>query len=610
MSRMTRRLSVPAVSTLATLMALTTAAAQQPAPPRDAASLPRGTASISGVVVAEGPQATPIRRVTLTLAGAELGPRRAAVSDDDGRFTFTDLPAGRFTLTGARAGYVPAAYGATRGWRSQGVPIAVAAGQRLDGLSFRMMKGAAITGRVTDELGQPFQGAYVVVGELRTFGGEMRFVRAPGPEEWETDDRGVFRAYGLPPGRFIVSAQRPGVGTLEPTSAALIEWAQSSGALAGGRPSSMPEPPRRIGYVPVYFPGTADPATAASLTLAAGEERAGVDIVLGTVPKATIQGRVTGSSGDAVAGVEVFAFPVGEVAGIDLMGIPPLGHTNAQGGFTMDGVAPGRYTLLAQSQTRTTQAAPRAPRQPPSAAGMLWARADVVVDGRDVRDVALQLQPGAPVSGRVVFENRTGPLSADLRRTTVRIAPPPSAQGAYITLPPVEIGADGAFTIEGVGPGSYLLSVAAPGPAASPAWMITSVTAAGQDLIAMPLDMSPGVPVSGIVVTLTDRVTELSGVLQDAGGRPAPDYFVVAFPADRRLWTLGEDRLRPPARPSSDGRYRIPALLPGEYYLAALTEMQPDDHLDPTFLELLLPSAIRVTIAAGEKKVQDIRLKK
>jgi len=601
--RALRPFCAAAVTILATLAA---GASQQQAPPRDAASIPRGGASISGVVVADGPQRTPIRRVTLTLAGPELGPRRAAVSDDDGRFSFMDLPAGRFTLTGARAGYVPSAYGATRGWRSQGVPIVVNAGQAVGGLELRMMKGAAITGRVTDELGRPVQGAYVVVGELRTFGGEMRFVRAPGPEEWETDDRGVFRAYGLPPGRFIVSAQRPQFRTVEPTSAAMIEWAQSAGAASGGRLAPMPEPPRRVGFVPVYFPGTTDPSTAASLQLTAGEERAGVDIVVGTVPKATVQGRVTGAAGDGAPGIEVYAFPVGEVAGIDLMGIPPFGHTDAQGNFTMDSVSPGRYTLLAQLEAPSAEE--RRARAP--GAGTLWARADIVVDGRDIRGVALQLQPGAPVSGRVVFENRAAPLSAELRRTTVRIAPPSGAPGAYITLPPVEIGPDGAFTIDGVGPGTYLVSVTPPGSNESPSWMISSSTVAGQDLLGSPLDVSPGAPVSGIVVTFTDRVTELSGVLQDESGRPAPDHFVLAFPADRRLWTLGAHRLRAPARPASDGRYRIAALVPGEYYLVALTEMQPDDHLDPTFLELLVPAAIRVTIAEGERKVQDIRRKK
>jgi hypothetical protein len=115
--------------------------------------------------------------------------------------------------------------------------------------------------------------------------------------------------------------------------------------------------------------------------------------------------------------------------------------------------------------------------------------------------------------------------------------------------------------------------------------------------------------VPDVTIALTDRVTTLSGTLQDAAGRPAPGYFVLAFPVDRRLWTLGADRLRPAVRASTDGRYRVTALLPGEYYVAALTEIPPNGHLDPLLLEQLVPAAIRLTIGVGEEKTQDLRLK-
>lgn len=583
----------------------------QRAPARDAPGLPRGTASISGTVVLDAPEPTPLRRVTLTLSGAELGPSRVAVSDDAGRFAFAGLPAGRFTLTGARAGYVPVAYGATGGPRSQGVPMAVADGQTVDAVTLRMLKGGVVTGRVTDEHVRPVPGAAVVIGELRSFSGEMRFVAAPGPPEWTTDDRGVFRAYGLAPGTFVVFAENQQLArrTIEPTPAALADWVQQS-ARGTAPPAPMPGPTPGIGFVPVFHPGTPDPSLAARVTLAAGEERAGVDIAMIAVPYATISGRVTLPGGTPAAGVELFAFPAGGVVGIGRLGIPPFGASDARGEFTVRSVAPGRYTLLAQAEPAPAAGTAARGAEPPRPArsGSLWARSEVVVDGRNITGVSLQLLPGATISGRVVFENQPAPLSAELRRTTVRVAPPPGAPGAFITLPPAAIALDGTFTIADVGPGSYLVSVAPPGSRDAPSWMPLSIAAGGRDLLASTIDVAPGAPVAGVEIALTDRVTTLSGMLQDASGRPAPEYFVLAFPVDRRLWTLGGDRLRPPARPSSDGRYRLAALLPGEYYVAALTAIQPADHLDPLFLEQLVPAAIRVTIGVGEQKVQDLRI--
>jgi hypothetical protein len=71
-------------------------------------------------------------------------------------------------------------------------------------------------------------------------------------------------------------------------------------------------------------------------------------------------------------------------------------------------------------------------------------------------------------------------------------------------------------------------------------------------------------------------------------------------------WT-GSRRLRPPVRPASDGRYRI-APLPAGVYVAALTDLDPEDLYDPAFLEQVAASSLTVTLAEGEKRVQDLRL--
>jgi hypothetical protein len=63
-------------------------------------------------------------------------------------------------------------------------------------------------------------------------------------------------------------------------------------------------------------------------------------------------------------------------------------------------------------------------------------------------------------------------------------------------------------------------------------------------------------------------------------------------------------------RPATDGRFRIAGLPPGEYLLAALTDVEQGEWLDPSFLEKLVPASVRVALAEGEKKNQDLRIAK
>jgi hypothetical protein len=112
---------------------------------------------------------------------------------------------------------------------------------------------------------------------------------------------------------------------------------------------------------------------------------------------------------------------------------------------------------------------------------------------------------------------------------------------------------------------------------------------------------------TGVVLTFTDRRNELAGALQSASGLPAPDYFVVALPADRTLWQPNSRRIQS-ARPGTDGAFSIRDLPAGFYLLAALTDLEPDDLTMPSFLEQLAAQAVPVTVRDGERTVQKIRI--
>jgi hypothetical protein len=87
---------------------------------------------------------------------------------------------------------------------------------------------------------------------------------------------------------------------------------------------------------------------------------------------------------------------------------------------------------------------------------------------------------------------------------------------------------------------------------------------------------------------------------------------MILFPADRAYW-LPDSRRILTARPATDGRFAFHGLQgppPGEYRLAAVTDLRPSEQFDPDFLAALTQQAIKVTIGPGEAKTQDVRLVK
>jgi hypothetical protein len=83
---------------------------------------------------------------------------------------------------------------------------------------------------------------------------------------------------------------------------------------------------------------------------------------------------------------------------------------------------------------------------------------------------------------------------------------------------------------------------------------------------------------------------------------------MVAFSTDRALWTSAPRRVSSAVRLSSDGRYRVTGLPPGEYYLSALADFDPVQLGDPAFLESLISQSIKVTLGESERKVQDLKI--
>jgi hypothetical protein len=153
----------------------------------------------------------------------------------------------------------------------------------------------------------------------------------------------------------------------------------------------------------------------------------------------------------------------------------------------------------------------------------------------------------------------------------------------------------------------YRLTASFPGSGRPGGWLLKSVMATGQDSLDAPFTLQPDQHVLDATITFTDRLAQVSGSLRGAISGVVPDYTMVLFPVEPSLWAPQSRRIQG-VRPAADGAYVIRNLPSGSYFLAAVDDVEPGEWFDPAFLQRLVPTAVRMTIADGEQKVQDVRI--
>src|SRR5882762_7181522 len=168
--------------------------AQKDAPPPPAGRITgRVTAADNG---------RPVKRARVFATAVELPGGRGMLTDDGGVFDLTELPAGRYTLTVSKSGFVSLSYGQRRPLQA-GTPLQLADGQTLKGIEFQLPRGSVIGGRVLDEDGEAMPGVMVRVMRYQYLQGDRRLTPAGAGQ---TDDKGQYRVWGLMPGDYYVNA--------------------------------------------------------------------------------------------------------------------------------------------------------------------------------------------------------------------------------------------------------------------------------------------------------------------------------------------------------------------------------------------------------------------
>jgi protocatechuate 3,4-dioxygenase beta subunit len=570
------------------------------------------TSVVSGIVVTDSADAQPVRRATVRLIGSFGSSSRTVGTDDDGRFRFEGLPAGSYLLSVVKTGFVASFHGSSHPGRGPGTPIAVADGQRID-VTLKILAGAAITGVITDGQGNPVAGITVVAGDTRPVAGT---VMSPGRAT--SDDRGVYRVFGLAPGEYLVSAMprllpalegRGGPstgGAVQVVTSAEVNWARNTAA--GTTTSAAPPAGPVVAYAPTFYPGTTNASSAIPVRVATAEERADVSFALRIVPMSRISGTLVDVNGQPITTATVTLHPRrGErpsaADALALTGALPLPRANVSAaGFAFTGVAPGEYTLVARTGSGQRGARPPAGASEPVT---LWNVTDLVVEGSDRHDLALRLLPGLALSGTIVFEGATATPAAAVGGIDVTLAGLNPIPG--VTTPRAVVSPDGSFRFASIPPGSYVLRASAAAAAAAQ-WTLESAMLDERDIADRPLAAgASGEERAGLVATLTDRAAEIAGRAIDASGQPATRYPIVVFTTDKSLWLPNARRVRV-AQPATDGSFAIDGLPAGEYAIAAAVEVPIADLADPAFLSQLLAASFRITLAAGEKRRQDLKI--
>jgi hypothetical protein len=558
--------------------------------PRDAASqrpAVAGAAVIGGIVTnSEGGVKRPLRRAVVSIGGTSITGVRQTVTDETGHFVFDQLAAGRFTLTAEKPGYLKTFHGSRQPGRPPGASIAVIEGQKMLDVAIDVPRGAVIDGTVRNENGGPLAGSQVMVQQVVYAMGERKFIRAGGGPDWVvTDDRGHYRIWGLPPGEYVVRASAGGPGAEILTDAELkaAETQLQTGRVPTGA-ARVAGPQLQRGLV--YWPGVSDVINAQTLTLGAGEERGGVDLVNAPVASFSVAYTGIGPSGRPITQGSI---GIASLSRQSTFSSPGSVRFDASGRGSMRGFPPGRYVFYGRGAESDEPNAPA-----------YWLEAEVDVNGADAAGVTFQFLPGQRVSGSIRPTGAALPAFGPGARA--QLNPAPVIAGMASTTPTAAVNSDGTFTFVNVPPGRYRFELGG-----VPGWAPVSAVHQGVDTLDVPLDVRPSMDVDGLAVSITNALTEISGLITDSAGRPAPELAVLVFSQDRGLWTSPR-RFSGATRIASDGKYRISGLPPGNYFLAVVTDVDPLQATDPVFLEQLMTGAVSIKLADGQKVVQDLKI--
>jgi hypothetical protein len=464
-----------------------------------------GTATISGRVTLKGEPArgaVVILQNNQNIRPSANAPRARA--DENGRFSFTGVAAGGYSIRAVAPGYV-----------SLGRPLSVADGEKVEDIDLEIKRGGVIAGRIKDSQGRPVMEERISLFHLDSNNKPQGYhLSSPNYHMFQTDDRGVYRIYGLPAGRYLVS-----VGSI--TSS-------------------------RTFYPRVFYPNATGESEAKVIEVSEGSEAINIDITVSDPKEARdVSGRVVDAhTGKSVEGVRI------EVLGVSSDGLPGAGSGESESGptgeFRFFGLLPGKYALLTQSRWNN---------------GFVSDPVIFDVSEGDASGIELKVRrDAASISGIVVIEGTNDPkvlakLSQFSVNASVDLADPKFQ--SRVNMDHVWVNADGSFRLSGLPAGKVQIYCCGQ--------YIGDLTVARIEHNGSPvgdeIEIDAGEQVTGVRIVLFSGALTFRGEVKAVGGT-LPDGYesdVIARRTDQPVpferWAVIDAR----------GQFAIEKLVPGEY---------------------------------------------
>jgi hypothetical protein len=479
--------------------------------------------SISGKVTIKGKGAPGIvvgmRAGDLGGYGSQWTAPYKATTDEEGNYRITNVASGSYRI-------LPAAPAFVNSGDPGGKTLIITAGETVEDMDFTLTLGGVITGKALDSEGLPLIEEQVTLLPAEANNQIGRYMSWSG--RMQTDDRGTYRIFGIPPGRYKVA-----VGQSE------------DGSFVGG--------PRRSRYKQTFSPGVMDSSKAAVIEVTEGSEATNVDITAArSLTTFAVSGRII--NGETLQPLPNIRLGLQKIVtnGTEFMN---WGSTsNSQGEFKLENVTPGKYELLLAPQAN---------------GGM---RADTVrfeVIDSDVSGLQVKLAAGASLSGQVVLDgrnDRSGPgmLSQVWIHTHVST---PANDRASSWVQPVTLGPDGSFRVRGLQSGFVNFSLTA---ADARPVMGLALVRIERDGMAQPagIEIKDGEQVTGVRLVASYGNGTIRGLVKIENGELPPNarFFV-------RFTSPGDDPTRvptlPPPEVDSRGHFFVEGLAAGIYQVQA-----------------------------------------
>jgi len=500
--------------------------------------------------------------------------RFSGSSDNLGQFTIKNVLPGRYTLHAERDGYFPPLAD-----NSNANETTVVAG-RTALAEVAMVRGATVSGRITDASGQPETKVTVQAFSVQYRNG---FPILQPAASTSTNDQGEYRLFWLNGGEYLI-AVTPGVKPGE--IVATLSTAAQAGP-DGGLPAAR-----------TYYPGTADAGQAIPLFIRGEAPVSGIDILLRKIPTYHIKGEIH-SNIPQPQGTSVganFTIRPRNTNAPDNFATPTMGTMLApafngfSGPFDISNVPPGSYTLTAWVQEQN----------PDGGAGLTFARADIDVFNEDITGLSLDIFPSVRVNGTVTVDgvSPTVPLRVGLQAGGA-LAKAGVYQGLAARVSLVN-NQTGAFMIPAVLTGQFHAFM---GTGMPPDLYVADIRQGGLSVFDSGFEVGKDSPVP-IQIMLKSGARTVEGMIRDASGKPVAGAMAVLVPpAERRQ----NRSLYYTAKSDTSGHFKVTGVAPGTYSLFSWQNMPDGAYFNDRFISRNEGAGRSVNVIQTSMKEADIR---